>query len=121
MVLIIVYIEFEYVILECELGWFKCQIDQCWVELVYDGLWYLLLKVVLEVFVVKIQEYVFGEVWLVLYGGYIVVNGWCSVELLYDFNLVIYDEGDSFDQFVVCGFVYVYGLFFKFVVCWDLW
>ena len=95
---------------ERELGRFKRQLDQRWAELVYDGLWYSPLKVALESFVAKTQEHVSGEVRMVLHGGHIAVNGRRSAESLYDFNLATYDEGDSFDQSMSKGFVYVHGL-----------
>ena len=47
---------------------------------------------------------------MVLHGGHIAVNGRRSAESLYDFNLATYDEGDSFDQSMSKGFVYVHGL-----------
>ncbi|MGA7052659.1 MAG: argininosuccinate synthase, partial [Mycobacterium sp.] len=110
MVLITAHAELEHVTLERELGRFKRHTDQRWAELVYDGLWYSPLKVALESFVAKTQEHVSGEVRMVLHGGHIAVNGRRSAESLYDFNLATYDEGDSFDQSMSKGFVYVHGL-----------
>ena len=110
MVLITAHTELEHVTLERELGRFKRQTDQRWAELVYDGLWYSPLKAALETFVAKTQEHVSGEVRMVLHGGHIAVNGRRSAESLYDFNLATYDEGDSFDQSMSKGFVYVHGL-----------
>src|ERR1700722_5235262 len=110
MVLITAHTELEHVTLERELGRFKRQTDQRWAELVYDGLWYSPLKTALESFVAKTQEHVTGEIRMVLHGGHIAVNGRRSAESLYDFNLATYDEGDTFDQSMARGFVYVHGL-----------
>ncbi|BDB42788.1 argininosuccinate synthase [Mycobacterium kiyosense] len=120
MVLITAHTELEHVTLERELGRFKRQTDQRWAELVYDGLWYSPLKVALESFVAKTQEHVTGEIRLVLHGGHIAVNGRRSPESLYDFNLATYDEGDTFDQSMSKGFVYVHGLSSKLSARRDL-
>ena len=120
MVLITAHTELEHVTLERELGRFKRQTDQRWAELVYDGLWYSPLKTALETFVAKTQEYVSGEIRMVLHGGHIAVNGRRSAESLYDFNLATYDEGDSFDQSAARGFVYVHGLSSKLAARRDL-
>ena len=57
---------------------------------------------------------------MVLHGGHIAVNGRRSAESLYDFNLATYDEGDSFDQSMAKGFVYVHGLSSKIASRRDL-
>jgi argininosuccinate synthase len=120
MVLITAHTELEHVTLERELSRFKRQTDQRWAELVYDGLWYSPLKTALESFVATTQEHVSGEIRLVLHGGHIAVNGRRSAESLYDFNLATYDEGDSFDQSMSKGFVYVHGLSSKIAARRDL-
>jgi len=120
MVLITAHTELEHVTLERELGRFKRQTDQRWAELVYDGLWYSPLKTALETFVAKTQEHVTGEIRMVLHGGHIAVNGRRSAESLYDFNLATYDEGDTFDQSMARGFVYVHGLSSKLAARRDL-
>jgi argininosuccinate synthase len=120
MVLITAHTELEHVTLERELGRFKRQTDQRWAELVYDGLWYSPLKTALESFVAKTQEHVTGEIRMVLHGGHIAVNGRRSAESLYDFNLATYDEGDTFDQSMARGFVYVHGLSSKLAARRDL-
>jgi len=110
MVLITAHQELEHVTLERELGRYKRQMEQRWSELVYDGLWFSPLKDALDTFVAKTQEYVSGDIRLVLHGGGIAVNGRRSTESLYDFNLATYDEGDTFDQSSAKGFVQLHGL-----------
>ena len=108
--LITAHQELENVTVERDLARFKRQVEQRWGELVYDGLWFSPLKDALDTFIAKSQEHVTGEIRLVLHGGNVVVNGRRSEESLYDFNLATYDEGDTFDQSLAKGFVYVHGL-----------
>ena len=110
MVLINAHQELEHVTMERELSRYKRQMEQRWSELVYDGLWFSPLKDALDTFVAKTQEYVSGDIRLVLHGGGIAVNGRRSTESLYDFNLATYDEGDTFDQSSAKGFVQLHGL-----------
>lgn len=102
--------EMENICMERELTRFKNRIEDCWTELVYDGLWYSPLKDSLDAFIAESQKHVTGDIRLVMHGGNINVNGRRSDESLYDFNLATYDEGDSFDQSLAKGFVQLHGL-----------
>src|SRR6266702_6489804 len=110
----------ENVTLERELGRYTRQVEQRWGELAYDGLWYSPLKRALDAFIGDTQEHVSGDIRLVLHGGNVVVNGRRSEASLYDFNLATYDEGDSFDQSLVKGFVQIHGLSSKVAARRDL-
>lgn len=110
----------ENVTIERELGRYKRQVEQRWGELAYDGLWFSPLKRALDAFVAETQEYVTGEIRMVLHGGSVVVNGRRSEQSLYDFNLATYDEGDTFDQSLAKGFVQIHGLSSKVAARRDL-
>jgi argininosuccinate synthase len=108
--LITAHQELESITIERDLARFKKQTEQRWAELVYDGLWFSPLKDALDVFFAKTQEYVTGDIRMVLHGGRAVPNGRRSDKSLYDFNLATYDEGDTFDQSLAKGFVQLWGL-----------
>ncbi|GLW94366.1 argininosuccinate synthase [Actinokineospora globicatena] len=108
--LITAHQELENVTVERDLARFKRGVEQRWTELVYDGLWFSPLKEALDTFIARSQEYVTGDVRLVLHGGRAVVNGRRSEQALYDFNLATYDEGDTFDQSLAKGFIQLWGL-----------
>ncbi|MFW7414951.1 argininosuccinate synthase [Demequina sp. SO4-18] len=102
--------ELENVTLEREQMRFKRGVEQRWSELVYDGMWSSPLKKSLDTFVEDTQEYVNGDVRMVLHGGRATVTGRRSETGLYDFNMATYDEGDAFDQSAARGFIEIYGL-----------
>ncbi len=102
--------ELESVTVERETARFKRTVDQRWGELVYDGLWFSPLKQSLDAFIDHTQQYVTGEIRMVLHGGRAVVTGRRSDASLYDFHLATYDAGDSFDQSLAKGFVDLWGL-----------
>ncbi|QMU76370.1 argininosuccinate synthase [Streptacidiphilus sp. PB12-B1b] len=100
----------ENVTVERELARYKRQVEQRWAELVYDGLWFSPLKRALDGFVDEANQYVSGDIRMVLHGGRAVVNGRASQQSLYDFNLATYDTGDTFDQSLSKGFIEIFGL-----------
>jgi len=102
--------EMENVTIEREQARYKRVVGEKWTELVYDGMWSSPLKKSLDAFIESTQEYVTGEIRMVLHGGKATVNGRRSDVSLYDFNLATYDEGDTFDQSAARGFIEIYGL-----------
>ncbi len=102
--------EMENVTVEREVARYKRRVSQDWTELVYDGMWSSPLKKALDAFIEDTQEFVSGEVRMVLHGGKAVVTGRRSEVGLYDFNLATYDTGDTFDQSAARGFIEIYGL-----------
>jgi argininosuccinate synthase len=100
----------ENITVERELARYKRQVEQRWSELVYDGLWFSPLKRALDGFVNEANQYVTGEIRMVLHGGRAVVDGRKSPESLYDFNLATYDTGDTFDQSMSKGFIEIFGM-----------
>ena len=110
MTLIAAHRELENITLEREQARFKKLVDQRWTELVYDGQWFSPLKKNLDSFIEDSQEYVTGEIRMVLHGGRATVEGRRSDSTLYDFGLATYDEGQTFDQSAARGFIDIYGL-----------
>ena len=110
MVLIAAHKELENVTMEREQARFKSRVDERWSELVYDGQWFSPLKRSLDVFIDDTQQYVSGDIRLVMHGGRIDVTGRKSDTSLYDFNLATYDTGDTFDQSHAKGFIELFGL-----------
>ena len=110
MVLITAHKELENVTMEREQARFKSRVDERWAELVYDGQWFSPLKRSLDVFIDDTQQYVSGDIRLVMHGGRIDVTGRKSDTSLYDFNLATYDTGDTFDQSHAKGFIELFGL-----------
>ncbi len=102
--------ELENVTVEREQARFKAVVGRRWTELVYDGMWFSPLKRSLDAFLATTQEYVSGDIRMVLHGGTAIVTGRRSASSLYDFSLATYDEGDTFDQSAARGFIEIYGL-----------
>ena len=110
MALIAAHRELENVVLEREQARFKKQIEDRWTTLVYDGQWFSPLKSSLDAFIEDTQEYVEGDIRMVLHGGRATVTGRRSSASLYDFNLATYDATDTYDQSMARGFVDIYGM-----------
>ncbi|MCD4550148.1 MULTISPECIES: argininosuccinate synthase [unclassified Schaalia] len=110
MALIAAHQELEHVTIERELARYKRRVDQRWSELVYDGLWFSPLKRSLDVFIRDTQQYVTGDIRMVLHAGRATVNGRRSESSLYDFNLATYETGDTFDQSYSKGFIEIFGM-----------
>jgi argininosuccinate synthase len=108
--LITAHQELENVTVERELARYKRQVEQRWGEMVYDGLWFSPLKRALDGFIDEANQYVTGDIRMVLHGGRAVVNGRRSDTSLYDFNLATYDTGDTFDQSLSKGFIEIFGM-----------
>jgi argininosuccinate synthase len=79
-------------------------------RLVYNGLWFSLLKDSLDAFFEKTQAEVSGTARVKLYKGRAVVTGRKSAGALYDKNLSTYDVGDTFDRAASEGFVKLWSL-----------
>ncbi|MDO5025843.1 MAG: argininosuccinate synthase [Trueperella sp.] len=120
MALIEAHRELERVTLDREQARFKERVALRWGELVYEGQWFSPLKRSLDAFVQDTQEYVSGEIRMVMHGGRATVTGRRSETSLYDFNLATYDAGDSFDQSHARGFIELTGLTSKLAAARDV-
>ncbi|MCI7550981.1 MAG: argininosuccinate synthase [Actinomycetaceae bacterium] len=120
MALITAHKELERVTVDREQARFKQRVALRWSELVYEGQWFSPLKRSLDAFIADTQEYVSGDIRMVLHGGRAVVTGRKSDTSLYDFNLATYDAGDSFDQSSAKGFIELTGLTSKLAAARDM-
>jgi len=89
---------------------YKRGLEQKYSELIYNGLWFGILRESIQEFVEKTQEYVTGTVRMKLYKGSAVAVGRKSPHSLYDTGLSTYAKGDSFDHTSAVGFIYCWGL-----------
>ncbi len=108
--LILAHKDLEGITLERDLQREKLRMEHRYAELVYDGLWFSPLKNALDAFVDSSQEYVTGEVRLMLEPNRCYVVGRRSDYSLYDYGLATYDEADSFKHSDSEGFVRLWGL-----------
>ena len=108
--LITAHQELENCCLEREQHRIKRDIDKRWGELVYDAQWFSPAVRSLNAFIEETQEYVSGQIRMILHGGRAVVTGRRSDTSLYDYSLATYESGDSFDQNASNGFIEIYGL-----------
>ncbi|MHB1288649.1 argininosuccinate synthase, partial [Georgenia sp.] len=120
MALMAAHKELENVTIEREQARFKKTVGQRWTELVYDGQWFSPLKASLDAFIDDTQQYVSGEIRLVLHGGRATVTGRRSEQSLYDFDLATYDTGDTFDQSNSRGFIEIFGMTSKLAAARDV-
>ncbi|WP_073996300.1 argininosuccinate synthase [Arcanobacterium urinimassiliense] len=120
MALLTAHKELERVTIDREQARFKERVALRWAELVYEGQWFSPLKRSLDAFILDTQEYVSGDIRMIMHGGRAVVTGRRSETSLYDFNLATYDEGDSFDQSYAKGFIEISGLTSKLAAARDV-
>jgi argininosuccinate synthase len=89
---------------------FKKGVEQKYSELVYNGLWFGVLRESLDRFVDETQKDVTGTVRMKLFKGNATVVGRRSENSLYDEGLSTYAKGDDFDHTSATGFIYCWGL-----------
>lgn len=113
--LLVVYCVLEDVVLIKQQNCFKLDVVCKWVELVYEGFYYDLLKIDIEVFLKFLQVKVNGEVVLEIRGGCVDV---VVVKLLYLFNIkgVIYVQLVDWGVEEVEGFIKLFGMSLMFYV-----
>lgn len=108
--LITAHEELENLTLERDVNRYKRDVENRWSQLVYDGLWYSGLKRALDAFIDETQQMVSGDIRLHLQGGRATVTGRRSAQSLYDYNLVTYDEGGTFEHKAAKGFINIWSL-----------
>lgn len=120
MALIAAHQALEAVTLErMQLRYKRQMVEPAWSDLVYEAQWNSPLKKSLDAFVAHTQEYVSGDIRMVMHAGRAVVNGRRSEASLYDFKLATYDSGDSFNQDAARGFIELYGMQSKLAAARD--
>ncbi len=100
----------EFLTLQKDVLEYKSSVEQRYSELIYNGLWFGVLRESLQEFIEKTQEYVTGKVRVKLYKGSAMVVGRKSKYSLYDEGLATYAKGDEFDHKSALGFIYCWGL-----------
>lgn len=100
----------EFLTLQKDVLEYKRGVEQRYSEMIYNGLWYGVLRESLQAFIEKTQEYVTGTVRLKLYKGSVTVVGRKSEYSLYDEGLATYAKGDEFNHQSALGFIYCWGL-----------
>lgn len=93
-----------------QLRYKRQQVEPTWSDLVYEAQWNSPLKKSLDAFVAHTQEYVSGDIRMVMHAGRAVVDGRRSETSLYDFKLATYDSGDTYNQAAARGFIEIYGM-----------
>ena len=108
--LILAHTDLESITLERDLAREKARLEPRYAELIYDGLWFSPLKQALDAFVDQSQQFVTGEVRLLLEPNSCRVVGRRSEHSLYDYGLATYDAADAFRHSDAEGFVRLWGL-----------
>ena len=100
----------EFLTLQKDVLEFKKTAEQRYSQLVYNGLWFGVLRESLDAFMDTNQEYDTGNVRVKLFKGSSMVVGRKSPYSLYDEGLATYAKGDEFDHKSALGFIYCWGL-----------
>lgn len=102
--------DLESLVMTKDLLHYKKTVEQLYADLTYNGLWFSPLKIALDAFIDKTQEFVTGTVKLKMFKGSAVVVGRESPYSLYSTSMSTYAQGDEFDHTAAKGFIYVWGL-----------
>jgi len=102
--------QLEELILDRDTLSVKKEIANRFASLVYEGKWFTPLRKAYQAFVDVTQEYVSGEVKLMLYKGNIINQGTTSPYSLYDENIASFTTGDLYDHKDAEGFINLFGL-----------
>jgi argininosuccinate synthase len=102
--------DLEKLVLAKDILHFKPGLENCFSELVYNGLWFSPLRSALSAFFDQVQANLSGMVKMRLYKGSAVVSGRASDRSLYVRNLATYDGADGFDQTAAKGFIDIWSL-----------
>ncbi|MFH1678370.1 MAG: argininosuccinate synthase [Candidatus Omnitrophota bacterium] len=102
--------ELESLVLDRQSQHFKEIISAKYAELVYDGLWYSLLKEALDSFVDSTQKNVTGSIRVKLFKGSCIAVGRKSPHSLYKKEIATYGKEDRFDQKSAKGFIEIWGM-----------
>jgi len=105
--------QLEELILDRDTLSVKKEIAGRFASLVYEGKWFTPLRKAYQAFVDVTQEYVTGEVKLMLYKGNIIKQGTSSPYSLYDEAIASFTTGDLYDHKDAEGFINLFGLSMK--------
>ncbi|CUH92324.1 argininosuccinate synthase [Herbinix luporum] len=88
----------------------KKEIANRFASLVYEGKWFAPLRKAYQAFIDSTQEYVTGEVKLLLYKGNIIKQGTTSLYSLYDESIASFTTGELYNHKDAEGFINLFGL-----------
>ena len=88
----------------------KKEIANRFASLVYEGKWFAPLRKAYQAFIDSTQEYVTGEVKLLLYKGNIIKQGTTSLYSLYDESIASFTIGELYNHKDAEGFINLFGL-----------
>ncbi len=91
----------------------KKEVANRFASLVYEGKWFCPLREAYQAFVDVTQEYVTGEVKLMLYKGNIIKQGTTSPYSLYNESIASFTTGELYDHKDAEGFINLFGLSMK--------
>lgn len=100
----------ESITVDKETARVKSELAIKFADLVYNGLWFGMLRESLSAFVDKTQESCTGDVKLKLYKGNIITAGVTSPYTLYSEEVATFDEDHVYDQKDAGGFIHLFGL-----------
>ena len=100
----------ESMVLDRETLCFKELVSLKYSRLIYDGLWFTLLKSSIDKFIDCTQKHVCGTARIKLLKGNVFVAGRKSIYSQYRKELATYGKGDKFDQSLAKGFIEIFGL-----------
>jgi argininosuccinate synthase len=83
----------------------KRELEPCWTNLVYEGLWFHPVREAYDAFFAVTQARVTGEVRVALQAGSAVVTGRRSEQALYSHELASYGTGETFPHEAAEGFI----------------
>ncbi len=91
----------------------KKEIANRFANLVYEGKWFCPVREAYQAFIDVTQEYVTGEVKLMLYKGNIIKQGTTSDYSLYNESIASFTTGELYDHKDAEGFINLFGLSMK--------
>ncbi|MGE0452576.1 MAG: argininosuccinate synthase [Vicinamibacteria bacterium] len=109
-VLHIAHRELERLVLDRNTLHFKQSVSVRYAQLIYDGLWFTVLREALAAFVDFTEQHVTGEVQLKLFKGRAEAIARRSPSSLYRQDLATFGEGMSYDHKDAEGFIRLFGL-----------
>ncbi|UNB54585.1 argininosuccinate synthase [Mycolicibacterium sp. YH-1] len=108
--LLLAHREIENLALPADVLAQKAALEPAYARLIYDGMWFSLLRSALDGFIDRTDCYVTGEVTIKLFKGSSSVVRRTAPKSLYRPNLVTYGSGSQFDQSSAEGFIDIFGL-----------
>lgn len=91
----------------------KKEVANRFADIVYEGKWFTPLREAYQAFVTSTQQYVTGEVKLLVYKGNIIKQGTFSPYSLYNESIASFTTGDLYDHHDAEGFINLFGLSLK--------